>query len=165
MAFGILNGDVQPLENDERVAFPLWVGVVERIEDEADAHDGAALADTLLMHEVTHVHEADEDGRKGDLHFQVLAAHDTGKLSRVDHDGLEKRRTLRLFRMLPQCEDGTADSLIHVHERILRHLFGHGDRRLFRSRSGTVYGWIIWLLVSDHGFGKGNPRNRMGINS
>ena len=80
------------------------VGVVERIEDEADAHGGAALADTLLLHEVAHVHEADEDGRKGDFHFQIFAAHDSGELSRVDHDGLEKWRTLRLFRMLPQCE-------------------------------------------------------------
>ena len=165
MAFGILNGDVQPLENDERVAFPLRVGVIERIEDEADAHGGAPLADTLLLHEVTHVHEADEDGRKSDFHFQILAAHDSGELSRVDHDSLEKRRTLRVFRMLPQSEDCPADSLIHVHERILRYLFGHGDRRLFRLRRGTVYGWVMWFLIFDHGFGKGNPLNRMGINS
>lgn len=163
MAFGILNGDVQPLENDERVAFPFRVGMVERIEDEADAHGGAALADTLLLHEVAHVHEADEDGREGDFHFQVLAAHDTGKLSRVNHDCSEERWTLRVLRILPEREDGPPDGLIHVHERILRDRFRHGDRRSFRFRSGTVYGWIMWFLVSDHGFGK--SRNKMGINS
>ena len=63
--------------------------------------------------------------------------------------------------MLPQSEDCPADSLIHVHERILRYLFGHGDRRLFRLRRGTVYGWVMWFLIFDHGFGKGNPLNRI----
>ena len=50
MVLGVLYGHIEPLEDQKRLAFPVFVRVVERIQDKPHTHSGASLTDTLLLY-------------------------------------------------------------------------------------------------------------------
>ena len=152
---GILYGGVQALEDDERVALALRVGVVERVENEPYTHCSTSLADTLLLHQVADIDEVDEHGRKGCLVLRVLVTDNAGELPVVYGNGPEERGRRRIVRILPDGQDSPSYRLIHVHEGVLRNLFGFGPHRKCRYmlRYGILLGRVFVL------YHLGNPSN------
>lgn len=92
VVFGVLDGYVYALEYVERDTFPVGVGVVEVVEDEAYPHGCPAFTYSLLLNEVTDVDEVDEDGGEGYFHFHVGVPDDAEVLTVVYGNGFEERR-------------------------------------------------------------------------
>ena len=92
VVFGFLDGDVYPLEYFKWDTFLVGVGVVEVVEDEAYPHGGPAFSDSLLLDEVAHVDEVDEDGREGYFHFHVGVPDDAEVLPVINGYCFEERR-------------------------------------------------------------------------
>ena len=87
MVLGILYGYIEPLEDQKRLAFLVFVRIVERIQDKPHAHGGASLTDTLLLYQVPHVDKVDEHGREHSLILRVIVTNNAGELAVVDSDG------------------------------------------------------------------------------
>ena len=81
MVLGILYGYIEPLEDQKRLAFLVFVRIVERIQDKPHAHGGASLTDTLLLYQVPHVDKVDEHGREHSLILRVIVTNNAGELS------------------------------------------------------------------------------------
>ena len=99
MVLGILYGYIEPLEDQKRLAFLVFVRIVERIQDKPHAHGGASLTDTLLLYQVPHVDKVDEHGREHSLILRVIVTDNAGELAVVDNgsSGFSRRvRTARL---------------------------------------------------------------------
>lgn len=92
MVLGILYGYIEPLEDQKRLAFLVFVRIVERIQDKPHAHGGASLTDTLLLYQVPHVDKVDEHGREHSLILRVIVTNNAGELAVVDSDGFEQGR-------------------------------------------------------------------------
>ena len=105
MVLGILYGYIEPLEDQKRLAFLVFVRIVERIQDKPHAHGGASLTDTLLLYQVPHVDKVDEHGREHSLILRVIVTNNAGELAVVDSDGFEQGRRQRVVRILPQGRD------------------------------------------------------------
>lgn len=90
MVLGILYGYIEPLEDQKRLAFLVFVRIVERIQDKPHAHGGASLTDTLLLYQVPHVDKVDEHGREHSLILRVIVTDNAGELAVVDSDGLNR---------------------------------------------------------------------------
>ena len=105
MVLGILYGYIEPLEDQKRLAFLVFVRIVERIQDKPHAHGGASLTDTLLLYQVPHVDKVDEHGREHSLILRVIVTNNAGELAVVDSDGFEQGRRQRVVRILPQGQD------------------------------------------------------------
>ena len=95
MVLGILYGYIEPLEDQKRLAFLVFVRIVERIQDKPHAHGGASLTDTLLLYQVPHVDKVDEHGREHSLILRVIVTDNAGELAVVDSDGFEQGRRQR----------------------------------------------------------------------
>ena len=78
MVLGILYGYIEPLEDQKRLAFLVFVRIVERIQDKPHAHGGASLTDTLLLYQVPHVDKVDEHGREHSLILRVIVTDNAG---------------------------------------------------------------------------------------
>lgn len=91
VVLSVLDGDVYPLEDVERDTFPVGVGVVEVVEDEAYPHGSPSLTDSLLLDEVTHVDKMDEDGGECYFHFHVGVPDDAEVLPVINGNCLEER--------------------------------------------------------------------------
>lgn len=102
MVLGILYGYIEPLEDQKRLAFLVFVRIVERIQDKPHAHGGASLTDTLLLYQVPHVDKVDEHGREHSLILRVIVTDNAGELAVVDSDGFEQGRRQRydVFQLL-----------------------------------------------------------------
>lgn len=81
MVLGILYGYIEPLEDQKRLAFLVFVRIVERIQDKPHAHGGASLTDTLLLYQVPHVDKVDEHGREHSLILRVIVTDNAGELA------------------------------------------------------------------------------------
>ena len=99
MVLGILYGYIEPLEDQKRLAFLVFVRIVERIQDKPHAHGGASLTDTLLLYQVPHVDKVDEHGREHSLILRVIVTNNAGELAVVDSDGFEQGRRQRVVRI------------------------------------------------------------------
>ena len=129
MVLGILYGYIEPLEDQKRLAFLVFVRIVERIQDKPHAHGGASLTDTLLLYQVPHVDKVDEHGREHSLILRVIVTDNAGELAVVDSDGFEQGRRQRVVRILPQVRTARLTA---------RYISTKGSRKLLQAGSPPV---------------------------
>lgn len=111
----------------KRLAFLVFVRIVERIQDKPHAHGGASLTDTLLLYQVPHVDKVDEHGREHSLILRVIVTNNAGELAVVDSDGFEQGRRQRVVRILPQGQDSPLNGPVYLHERVRGKLLQAGS--------------------------------------